>query len=195
MSATAATLWVITFYLLGIGLGSAIRRYLMRPILRDLRRENQAKDSSIGSLRVAVMTLQDTINDLMARNAKLQNDLSVMGQYERQSGLARKLNTARATGSQQDERLKHQNNEMRVMMNRLHRHLSALDRVFSPMPDLGVVVMGSKEAVSLAFAEWKACNDWLAANKIEPYLGTVPGYDGQQAGEREKEVAPAGASQ
>lgn len=156
-------------------------------LLRALKRERE----KTAALRAACSHYHFEFRAKDAELTKIKQD------YEPSERLARKLGVARATGDQQDERLKHQNNEMRVMMNRLHRNLNFLCNALafknSSVPEQ------AKEAAKAAMREWEACNNWLSANKIEPYLGPVPGYDGQQAREREDfvtrgngEIQPAG---
>lgn len=121
--------------------------------------------------------LVDANNALYGENQELKRQLKAAGEHQElleqrilslEMGnhanavrLGSKITEARAPREAREERLKHQNNEMRVMMNRLHRHLS----------------VGNLQA---SIAEWAACNDWLSKNNIEPYTGSVPGYPWEQ---------------
>ncbi len=94
-----------------------------------------------------------------------------------------KIAEARANPDARIARLKHQNNEMRVFMSAVHRHLSGIARIAGVKPHEKIDRAALNDAVNNAMGHWNRVNDWLAANKIEPYLGTAPGVEAEKVAE------------
>lgn len=150
-------------------------------LLKALQKERDKVDT----LRKDITAFERRIRELDAELTKIKQD------YEPSTRLSRKLNAARATGEQQDARLKHQNNEMRVAMSRTYRYLNGLGAAIRRTEkELGTNFLDIRNAAGAALAEWTLINNWLTDNNIAPYLGDVPGYDGQKASEREEGLAP-----
>lgn len=126
-----------------------------REKLRELRHEN------------------DTLITIVT---KLRHELDVETRHGVASRLAGKLQTARAPVAAQIERYKHQNNEMRVFMSAIHRHLDDIvgaARISARQPEVDSAAV--RKAVDHAMTHWLAVNGWLSKNTIEPYTGNAPG--------------------